>query len=251
MTKVLSATFAVMSLTLSASLVLADGNKGNKNNGGQNQNQSNSQGQSGNKNQSSNSNSNSDSKFGSNNKSSDSNSNSNNKNSDSNSSWKMKSSDSNSNKKNSDSSSNSNKKNSNSNGSSKFKLGDIGFDKNGIGRMDDKKFSNDKDKNNKERFQKHGKEWWYWTHSGQWRYWRGGQWCDYDQDTYVDIGGARGPFYEDQNGFFSLDDGRKIYDPQIHRYAGEIRGPVGSFAVPGGPETTGNPAGLPPGPPEN
>jgi hypothetical protein len=244
MTKVLSATFAVISLTLSASLVLADGNKGNKNNGGggQNQTQSNNQGQSNNKGQNQSGNQHPSSNSNSN---SDSNSSSNKKNSDSNSSSNKKSSDSNSNKKNSDSNSNSNKKNSDSNSSNKFKIGDSGFDKNGIGKMDEKKFSGDKDKNNKERFQKHGKEWWYWTHSGHWRYWRGGQWCEYDPDTYVDVDGARGPFYEDQNGFFSLDDGRKIYDRQIHRSAGETVGPIRSFAAPGGPETIGSPPGQP------
>ena len=195
---------------LCASLVLADGTKGNKGNGngGQNQNQSNGQGQSDNNGQNQ-----SEKKHQSN---------------------------------------NSNKKGADSNGPDKIKMGDSGFDKNGIGRMDEKRFSGDK--NSKERFQQHGKEWWYWTHSGHWCYWRGGQWCTYDADTYCDIGSARGPFYEDQNGFILLNGSHKVYDLLIHRAAREGGAPVASSGVPGESEAIRSPAGQPaglPSPPPN
>jgi hypothetical protein len=110
--------------------------------------------------------------------------------------------------------------------------------------MDDKKFSGDRDKNNHERFQKHGKDWWYWTRSGHWSYYRGGQWYDYDEDSYVDTATSRGPFYEDQNGFFFLDGNRKIYDPQIHRGTRGSEGPV-SF-VPGSVDQSDGPPSPPP-----
>ena len=198
--KLLCDSIAVMSVALCATAALAAGEKGNKNSGGGGANNVSSQGDqsqssatqnlSGNKNKNQN---------GNQNKNQNGNSNSN----------SISSPNSNSNKKDTDSR--------NSSGSNKNKLGDSNFDKNGIGRLDEKKFSGEK--GIKWRYRQLGNEWWYWTPSGNWSYWRGGQWCNYDQNTYAEIGGAQGPYYEDKNGFFQLAGGRKVYDPQIHRDA--------------------------------
>jgi hypothetical protein len=96
---------------------------------------------------------------------------------------------------------------------SKKNLGDNNFDKNGIGSLDEKKFSNEKD--NKWRYSRKGNAWWYWAPGGYWMYWRNGDWSRYNVDNYVDA--LSGPYYEDDNGFYSLQGDRKVYDPQIRR----------------------------------
>ncbi len=95
----------------------------------------------------------------------------------------------------------------------KKNLGDNNFDKNGVGSLDEKKFSNEKD--NKWRFSHKGNGWWYWTPGGYWMYWRNGGWSRYNADNYIDA--LSGPYYEDENGFYWLQGDRKVYDPQIRR----------------------------------
>jgi hypothetical protein len=97
----------------------------------------------------------------------------------------------------------------------KSDLGDSGFDKHGIGKMDESKYKDRKD--NDWRYKQWGSEWWYWMPGGYWSYWRGNGWHRYDVDAYVDYSNSSGPYYEDQNGFYTMQDGRKVYDPHIHR----------------------------------
>jgi hypothetical protein len=100
------------------------------------------------------------------------------------------------------------------------KLGEDGFDKNGVGKVDEKQFSDRKD--NKWRYWQRGNAWWYWMPGGYWSYWNDGGWHRYNSDTYSDYSsnGAIGPYYEDQNGFYLLDGNRKVYDPHVHRDPG-------------------------------
>ncbi len=106
-------------------------------------------------------------------------------------------------------------KNAGYSGGIKAKLGDANFDKNGIGPIDESKHAGDKGIG--WRYQKLGNDWWFWTPSGHWCYNRGGQWCIYNPSTYISLNGAKGPFYEDQQGFFTLQNGQKTYDSTIHR----------------------------------
>jgi hypothetical protein len=121
----------------------------------------------------------------------------------------------------------------------KNNLGDGGFDKHRIGTLDEKKYADRKD--NYWRYRHWGNEWWYWLPESHWSYWRDGRWNHYDANTYVEASptavdsgsssSASGPYYEDQNGFYTLQGNRKVYDPQIRR---EASPPAGAPAAPQG-----------------
>ncbi len=119
------------------------------------------------------------------------------------------------------------KKGSGSNSNDHKKMGDSNFDKNGIGSMDEKKFSDQK--GNKWRYEQRGHEWWYWQPAGYWCYWRDGRWCHYDENTYVEVAVAgHGPFYEDRKRL--LLPGRQ---PQSLRSADSPQCDVGTVGTAG------------------
>ena len=99
-------------------------------------------------------------------------------------------------------------------------LGDQGFDKHHVGSLDESKYKNRRDNN--WRYRHWGDEWWYWVPDGYWMYWHNGNWVRYD-DTYVDASatqpGSSGPYYEDDKGFYSMQNGHRVYDPEIRRIA--------------------------------
>jgi hypothetical protein len=108
-------------------------------------------------------------------------------------------------------------------------LGDRGFDRRGIGPLDEARYAGYRDNN--WRYRRWGNEWWYWLPTGRWDYYRDGRWNSYDYDSYVDVyqqnqpvqtANYNGPYYEDQNGFYYMDGNRKVYDSQIRRVAGEV-----------------------------
>jgi hypothetical protein len=108
------------------------------------------------------------------------------------------------------------------------KLGDRDFDGHRIGALDESKYKDRKD--NDWRYRHWGNEWWYWVPGGYWMYWRNGDWTRYDDSNYVDYENGtsqnasfNGPYYEDQNGFYYLQNGRRVYDPQIRRIATQAR----------------------------
>ncbi len=108
-------------------------------------------------------------------------------------------------------------------------LGDGQFDRRGIGPLDANRYANSRDNN--WRYRRWGNEWWYWGRAGNWLYWRDNRWYPYDYDSYTDVyqqnqpvqaANYNGPYYEDQNGFYYMNGNQKVYDPQIHRTAGEV-----------------------------
>jgi hypothetical protein len=80
------------------------------------------------------------------------------------------------------------------------------------------------------RYRRWGNEWWYWMPAGYWMFWRNGDWVRYDTDAYTyddnyqqgNYASFNGPYYEDSNGFYYMQNGRRIYDPQIRRVANEV-----------------------------
>jgi hypothetical protein len=104
------------------------------------------------------------------------------------------------------------------------KLGDRDFDKHRIGALDESKYKDRRDNN--WRYRHWGEEWWYWVPEGYWMYWHNGRWIRYD-DSYVDSyqndnpqnASFHGPYYEDDKGFYYMENGRRVYDPQIRRMA--------------------------------
>ncbi len=78
---------------------------------------------------------------------------------------------------------------------------------------------------NRWRYRRYGGDWWYWTPGGYWMFYRDGNWSRYNDDgtyqTYSEPTEAtnafNGPYYEDSNGFYYFDNGRRVYDSQIKR----------------------------------
>jgi len=108
------------------------------------------------------------------------------------------------------------------------KLGDRDFDGHRVGALDESKYKDRKD--NDWRYRHWGNEWWYWVPGGYWMYWRNGDWTRYDDGNYVNYENGNqpnasfnGPHYEDQNVFYYLQNGRRVYDPQIRRIATQAR----------------------------
>jgi hypothetical protein len=115
----------------------------------------------------------------------------------------------------------------------KAHLGDRDFDRRGIGPLDDTRFNGRADNN--WRYRRWGNEWWYWTPASAWMFYRDGRWNNYDADSYVDVyanpsygnvgqvsANFNGPYYEDSNGFYYMQGGRRVYDPQIRRVGEQI-----------------------------
>lgn len=75
------------------------------------------------------------------------------------------------------------------------------------------------------RYRQYGGNWWYWLPAGYWMYYRDGNWSRYnDGGTYEAYSeptqaanGFHGPYYEDSNGFYYFDQGRRVYDSHIRR----------------------------------
>jgi hypothetical protein len=70
--------------------------------------------------------------------------------------------------------------------------------------------------------QRHGNNWLYWSPRGNWLIYQGGSWIPYSAETYVAPSYAPavqaiypGPYYYDQNGFYYIIGGAKVYQPQI------------------------------------
>jgi hypothetical protein len=119
------------------------------------------------------------------------------------------------------------------------RLGDRDYDRHGIGALDDSRYRGRND--NRWRFTKWHNQWWYWMPAGYWMAWDGGRWNRYDEGSYVDnyyndqqpiASNASGPYYEDQNGFYSFEGNRKVYDPQIRRVNSVGRALVPEGALP-------------------
>jgi hypothetical protein len=109
------------------------------------------------------------------------------------------------------------------------KIGDNNWDRWGVGRLDDSRFRNNA--GNDWRYRRWGNEWWYWMPAGYWMYWRNGDWTRYDADSYSygdqgNYASFSGPYYEDSNGFYYLQNDRRIYDPQIRRVGNEVGGRI-------------------------
>jgi hypothetical protein len=123
--------------------------------------------------------------------------------------------------------------NRNRNSSKNVRIGDRDFDKYGIGALDAERHRRNGDRDNQWRYNRLGNDWFYWMPAGYWMYYRDGRWDRYNVDTYTvyDNGSAvqnanfNGPYYEDSNGFYYMQGGRRVYDPQIHRVAG-VDGPI-------------------------
>jgi hypothetical protein len=99
-------------------------------------------------------------------------------------------------------------------------LGDQGFDKHRVGALDESKYKDRHDDN--WRYRHWGREWWYWVPAGYWMYWRDGRWVRYEEASYSyedepQNEQLNGPWYEDSKGFYSMQNGRRVYDSHIHR----------------------------------
>ncbi len=118
----------------------------------------------------------------------------------------------------------------NRNSSNRSRIGDRDWDRWGIGVLDANRYRNYS--GNDWRYRRSGNEWFYWMPAGYWMFYRDGRWDRYNPDTYtvynntynngnaVQNANFNGPYYEDQNGFYYMQGGRRIYDPQIQRVAG-------------------------------
>jgi hypothetical protein len=116
------------------------------------------------------------------------------------------------------------------------RIGDRDFDRRGIGTVDMDRYRRFADRDNSWRYRRLGNEWWYWVPGNYWMFYRDGRWNRYDVDTYTEYdaypsnadaqpANFSGPYYEDSNGFYYVQGGRRIYDPQIQRVA-SAAGPV-------------------------
>jgi len=111
------------------------------------------------------------------------------------------------------------------------RIGDTGWDRYGIGRLDDNRYRNYR--GNQWRYQRYGSDWFYWMPAGYWMFYGNGRWNRYDPDTYATYyygdnyvqpqqavqANFNGPFYEDSNGFYYLNGSERVYDPSIQRVA--------------------------------
>jgi hypothetical protein len=115
--------------------------------------------------------------------------------------------------------------------SNRSRIGDRDWDRWGIGALDADRYRNYS--GNDWRYRRSNNEWFYWMPAGYWMFYRDGRWDRYNADTYtvydnssnVQQANFNGPYYEDQNGFYYVQGGRRIYDPQIQRVA-SAGGPV-------------------------
>ena len=106
-------------------------------------------------------------------------------------------------------------------------MGDRSYDRNGIGFLDESRYHDSHDDH--WRYHNYNGSWFYWTPNRNWVYWSGGTWVVYDPNTYVTptfagpapaaaiVSPVAGPYYEDGDGFYSLQGGVKVYDPSILR----------------------------------
>src|SRR5262249_42998356 len=98
------------------------------------------------------------------------------------------------------------------------RIGDRNFDRHGIGIVDDRAFVGRGD--NRWRYRNWNNEWWYWMPGGYWSFYRGDRWNRYEPDGYIAYNDyynntpapavvatptSNGPYYEDQNGFYYMD----------------------------------------------
>jgi len=109
------------------------------------------------------------------------------------------------------------------------RIGDNGWDRWGIGRMDDSRYRNYS--GNQWRYRRYGNDWFYWMPAGYWMFYGDGRWNRYDADSYASYyygdnyqqpsvaANFSGPYYEDSNGFYSLNGNERVYDPSIRRVA--------------------------------
>jgi len=109
------------------------------------------------------------------------------------------------------------------------RIGDGDWDKFGIGRLDDSRYRNQS--GNQWRYKRYGNDWFYWAPAGYWMFYGNNHWNRYSPDVYatyyygdnyipqqqVAPANFNGPYYEDSNGFYSMNGNQRVYDPSIRR----------------------------------